>query len=74
MEVQPADLHSPLTLILSSLAAGLPKTLLCSGSIQDVEVLQKRVGNVYQETRVRPGILERVSNSVRQRAVEITRK
>jgi hypothetical protein len=43
--------------------------LLCSGSIQDLGVLQTRVENVCQEIREKPRIFERVRNSVRRRAV-----
>jgi hypothetical protein len=48
---------------------GFLKALLCSGYLQDLEVLQTRVENVCQEIRVQPGIFERVRNSVRLRAV-----
>jgi len=48
---------------------GFLKALLCSGYLQDLEVWQTRVENVYQEIRAKPGIFERVRNSVRQRAV-----
>jgi hypothetical protein len=38
------------------------------GVFNDLEVLQQRVENVCQESRVKPGIFDRVRTSVRRRA------
>jgi hypothetical protein len=44
------------------------KTLVYSAAINDFEVLQQRVENACQESRVKPGIFDRLRTSVRRRA------
>jgi hypothetical protein len=39
-----------------------------SAPINDLEVLQLRIENAYQEIRAKPGIFDRVRTSVRRRA------
>jgi hypothetical protein len=43
-------------------------TLVYSAPINDLEVLQQRVGNACQEIQVKPGIFDRVRTSVRSKS------
>jgi hypothetical protein len=49
-------------------AVGDLQILVYSAPISDLEALEQRVENVYQEIRVKPGIFDRVHTSVRRRA------
>jgi hypothetical protein len=43
---------------------GIPKTLVYSAPINDLQVLQQHVENACEEIRVKPGIFDRVRTSV----------